>query len=106
VMFNQMPELQKHIEGHQHMFRVDDIRTLYEQHKANGAPIVQELANKPWGMSEYVVRDPNGYHLRFGGVEIFEKKKTATDVLPAHIRIESRAPTIEQAPSGLRASPQ
>ena len=96
VMFNQMPQLQARVEGHQHMFRVDDIRPLYERHKSAGATIVHELENKPWGMSEYVVRDPNGYHLRFGGVEIYHRKSTATDVMPSHIRIEKRTPTLDE----------
>src|SRR2546421_1188451 len=43
VMFNQMPELQAKVEGHQHMFRVDDIQNLYEKHKAAGAPIIHAL---------------------------------------------------------------
>lgn len=42
---------------------IDDI---YEKHKANGANIVSEIEDKPWGLREYTVEDPNGYHLRFG----------------------------------------
>src|SRR5256885_4539927 len=96
VMFNLLPDLQAKVEGHQHMFRVDDIKTIYEKHKAAGAPIIHALENKPWGMSEYVVRDPNGYHLRFGGVEIYHRKSTATDVMPSYIRVEKRSPTIDE----------
>src|SRR3954451_6080577 len=47
-------------------------------------------------MSEYVVRDPNGYHLRFGGAEIYQRKSTATDVMPPHVAIEKRTPTIQE----------
>ena len=70
VMFCQQPELAAKVEGLMHMFRVDDIRPMYEKHKAAGALIIDDLENKPWGMSEYVVRDPSGYHLRFAGVQI------------------------------------
>jgi GNAT superfamily N-acetyltransferase/uncharacterized glyoxalase superfamily protein PhnB len=96
VMFCFMPHMHGKIEGLMHMFRVEDIQSLYAKHKAAGAPIIAELANKPWGMSEYVVRDPNGYHLRFGGAEIYHPKATATDAMPTYVRIEKRTPTIEQ----------
>src|SRR5205807_641885 len=90
------PQMQGKTEGLMHMFRVDDTRASYERHKAAGAPIIRELENKPWGLSEYVVRDPNGYHLRFGGPEIYQRKPTATEALPAHIRIERRTPTLDE----------
>src|SRR6185436_16421082 len=34
----------------------------------------------------------NGYHLRFCGPLAYERPKSATDVLPPHIRIEKRTP--------------
>ena len=47
-------------------------------------------------MSEYVVRDPNGYHLRFGGPELYERKGTAAESMPPHIRIERRTPALDE----------
>ncbi len=38
---------------------------MYQAHRANGARIVSELEDKPWGLREYTIEDPNGYHLRF-----------------------------------------
>src|SRR5262245_17509122 len=64
IMFCLQPKMQGKTDGLMHMFRVEDVRGLYERHKAAGAPIFSELANKPWGMAEYSVVDPNGYHLR------------------------------------------
>jgi ribosomal protein S18 acetylase RimI-like enzyme len=95
LMFCLQPKMQGKTDGLMHFFRVDDVRGLYERHKAAGAPIFSELENKPWGLAEYVVLDPNGYHLRFAGPEIYERRKTATEVLPSHIRIEKRTPTYE-----------
>jgi ribosomal protein S18 acetylase RimI-like enzyme len=95
ILFGKHPELRCKIEGHQHMFRVDDVRGLYEKHKAAGAPIVSDIGNKPWGQCEYTVRDINGYHLRFVGPSVYERPKTATDLLPPHIRIEKRTPTVD-----------
>ncbi len=96
VLFSLQPGMKGKTEGLQHMFRVDDIRSLYEKHKSAGAPIIEELSNKPWGISEYVVRDPNGYHLRFAGPEIYERPATALDSIPPHIRIETRPATLDE----------
>jgi uncharacterized glyoxalase superfamily protein PhnB len=43
---------------------VSEIESVYEQHLANGAEIVEELSARPWGALQYVVRDPNGYWLK------------------------------------------
>lgn len=70
VMFCRQPELAARIEGHQHAIFLSGVDQLYELHKKNGAAIISPLENKPWGLREYMVRDLNGYHLRFGeGIE-------------------------------------
>ena len=61
LMFSKRPELAEGSPGHQHFFRVQNVRALYDRHKSMGAPIVHALANRPWGLSEYVIRDPDGY---------------------------------------------
>ena len=66
IMFHLDPELAKHVEGHQHYFHVKGVGDLYARHQQNGVEIISPLERKPWGMREYTVRDPNGYHLRFG----------------------------------------
>jgi uncharacterized glyoxalase superfamily protein PhnB len=43
---------------------VSDIDSVYAQHRANGADIAEELTARPWGARQYVVREPNGYHLK------------------------------------------
>ncbi len=93
VMFNQQPDLAAKIEGHQHHFWVDDLDGLHARHIAAGAPIIEPIGNRPWGLREYTVRDPNGYHLRFSGPTTYVKPATALDTMPAYIRIESRLPT-------------
>jgi uncharacterized glyoxalase superfamily protein PhnB len=45
---------------------VHDVDALYARHQQNGVMIISPLEKKPWGMREYTVQDPNGYHLRFG----------------------------------------
>ncbi len=43
---------------------VNDIDSVYRQHRANGAEIEEELGERPWGARQYVVREPNGYKLK------------------------------------------
>ncbi len=43
---------------------VTDIDSVYAQHRASRADITEELTARPWGVRQYVVREPNGYHLK------------------------------------------
>jgi catechol 2,3-dioxygenase-like lactoylglutathione lyase family enzyme len=43
---------------------VRDIDNVYEEHKARGAKIVEEISNRPWDARQYVIEDPNGYYLK------------------------------------------
>ena len=45
---------------------VDDIDELYREFVAKGVSLVQELADKPWGMREFGVRTPDGHRIMFG----------------------------------------
>jgi uncharacterized glyoxalase superfamily protein PhnB len=96
VMFCQQPLIAEHVEGHMHWFWVEDVNGLHAQHVAAGAKVVAELGNRPWGVREYAVRDPNGYHLRFAGPLTFEKPATALSQMPDFIRIDQRLPTVEE----------
>jgi uncharacterized glyoxalase superfamily protein PhnB len=44
---------------------VENIDVAYEEHKSRGAKIVEAIADRPWDARQYVVEDPNGYHLKF-----------------------------------------
>ena len=96
VMFNQQPELASKIEGHQHHFFTELLDEQHAAHVAAGAPIIEPIANRPWGIREYTVRDPDGYHLRFSGPLKHEKPAGAKDSLPDTIVIEDRLPTLEE----------
>lgn len=43
---------------------VNNIESVYAQHCRNGADIAEELAERPWGVRQYTVREPNGYSLK------------------------------------------
>ncbi len=53
---------------------VNDIDSVYSQHRANHAEITEELATRPWGARQYVIREPNGYCLKVE--ESFEPEDT------------------------------
>lgn len=93
VMFSLQPELAAKVEGHQHYFGADDVAKLYARHIAAGARVISPLEKKPWGISEYTVRDITGYHLRFAG---HERLSTGSDTLPDYIAIESRKATMDE----------
>ncbi len=46
--------------------RVDDADGLAAIYRERGADIVDPLANRPWGVREFTLRDPSGHHFRIG----------------------------------------
>lgn len=67
IQFTLNPDLAEHAKGQQIYIAARQIRNLYALHRERGAEIVSALEAKPWSVSEYTVRDPNGYRLRFAG---------------------------------------
>ena len=59
------PPVAETAKGQQVMICVPGVDAMYERHKAKGANIISDIEDKPWGLREYIVEDPNGYHLRF-----------------------------------------
>ena len=45
---------------------VDEVDALHAQMKANGANVTQEPQDYPYGMRDFMVRDPDGNQLAFG----------------------------------------
>ncbi len=96
VCFCLQPELAGRVAGHQHAFMVSGIDRLYAEHRRRGADIIAALEAKPWGLREYVVRDPSGYHLRFGEGIATHATGATPKPLPASIRLVERLPTLEE----------
>jgi catechol 2,3-dioxygenase-like lactoylglutathione lyase family enzyme len=46
--------------------RVEDADALCEAYRERGAKIVEEISDRPWGMREFTVEDPNGHLFRIG----------------------------------------
>ena len=73
--------------------KVFELAELYQRHRANRVEIVDDLADRPWGVTEYVVRDLNGYHLRFTGAI---SRGDVKEPLPENFRVESGLPTANE----------
>ncbi len=46
--------------------RVDDVDGYYKRVKDNGASLLSEVADKPWGMREFGVKTPDGHRIMIG----------------------------------------
>jgi uncharacterized glyoxalase superfamily protein PhnB len=46
-------------------FLVDDVDLVYRAARAAGAEIVHDLGDRPYGLRDFILRDPHGYRLRF-----------------------------------------
>jgi catechol 2,3-dioxygenase-like lactoylglutathione lyase family enzyme len=44
---------------------VPDGDAIFEQHRLNGADIIELISDRPWGSRQYVIRNINGYLLKF-----------------------------------------
>lgn len=47
-------------------FPVGDADQLYEFHRAQGVEVAEPIADREYGLRDYVVRDLHGYYLSFG----------------------------------------
>lgn len=45
---------------------VDEIDSYHSFVAERGAEIIQELADKPWGLREFAIRTPDGHRINFG----------------------------------------
>ncbi|WP_322796955.1 VOC family protein [Tepidiforma sp.] len=46
-------------------FEADDLGALWRRVCEHGAPVIDELAARPWGQTEFTVEDPDGNWLTF-----------------------------------------
>jgi hypothetical protein len=44
---------------------LSDADTLFKEHLANGVEMIESIADRPWSVRQYVIKDINGYHLKF-----------------------------------------
>jgi GNAT superfamily N-acetyltransferase len=93
VQFSLNPKLATASKGNSLWIRVEHIEALYNFHQDKKADIVSPLQLRPWGMTEYIVQEVNGYYLHFSGIAESREKSAA---LPRTIRIVERRPSIKE----------
>ena len=42
-----------------------DADKVFKEHVENGAEVIESISDRPWGARQYVIKDVNGYHLKF-----------------------------------------
>ncbi len=47
---------------------VEDVDAVYRRAKEGAVEIVSEIGNRPYGLRDFIIRDPNGFRLRFASV--------------------------------------
>jgi GNAT superfamily N-acetyltransferase len=94
IQFTLNPDLAERSKGNSIWITVKNIERLLESHREKKAEIVMDLKYQPWGFLEYVVREINGYYLRFSARASEGREKSTA--LPPTIRIVSRKPTIKE----------
>ena len=91
IQFTLSPHLAEKSKENSIWVRVKNIDKLYASHREKEVEIVAPLEYKPWGFAEYVVKEINGYYLRFAAPGAPEREKSRD--LPGTIKIVSRKPT-------------
>jgi catechol 2,3-dioxygenase-like lactoylglutathione lyase family enzyme len=71
-------------------FDVGDPDALYDFHRANGLTVAQQLADRPWGMRDYTVRDLEGYALTFGRSRPSSEPELPIERVDVPVRLEKR----------------
>ncbi len=44
---------------------VDDVDAMYRRATDNGVTIVHHIGDRPYGLRDFIIRDPDGFRLRF-----------------------------------------
>ena len=44
---------------------LSDADASFRAHVSRGADVVEPISDRPWGARQYVIKDINGYHLKF-----------------------------------------
>jgi catechol 2,3-dioxygenase-like lactoylglutathione lyase family enzyme len=77
-------------------FVVDDADALYEFHTSNGVDVVEPIAEREYGLRDYMVRDPDGNLLGFGHYSYSFGEPLEIERVEMPIRIEKRQAALLQ----------
>jgi catechol 2,3-dioxygenase-like lactoylglutathione lyase family enzyme len=71
-------------------FVVGDADELYAFHRGNGVEVIEELDDRPYGLRDYMVRDPYGYVLGFGHYIYTMGEPIPIERVDVPVRLEKR----------------
>lgn len=94
VQFSHNPTLAAAQHGHSMWVRVRNIELLYQIHQNNQAEITMPLSKQIYGLTEYVIKDNNGYYITFAAPTNY--KKGRSEKLPDNVSILVKKPTVTQ----------
>ncbi|MDN5215058.1 VOC family protein [Fulvivirgaceae bacterium BMA12] len=57
--------IQKEVFSPEIFIWITEADKLYQEHTNKGAEIIDAISDRPWGARQYVVKEINGYHLKF-----------------------------------------
>jgi catechol 2,3-dioxygenase-like lactoylglutathione lyase family enzyme len=77
-------------------FLVGDADQLYEFHRANGVEIAEPIADRQYGIRDYVVRDLHGYYLVFGHHLLNAGPPITIERVDVPVRLEKRLAALLQ----------
>jgi catechol 2,3-dioxygenase-like lactoylglutathione lyase family enzyme len=72
------------------LFMVGDADALYEFQRANGVEVVEEIADREYGIRDYAVKDLYGYRLVFGHYIYSVGPKIRIERVDVPVRLEKR----------------
>ena len=72
------------------VFMVSDADALYGFHRANGLEVVEEIADREYGIRDYAVKDLYGYRLVFGHYIYSVGPKIRIERVDVPVRLEKR----------------
>lgn len=62
---NLVKAIQKEVLSPEIFIWITEADKLYQAHANKGAEIIESISDRPWGSRQYVVKEINGYHLKF-----------------------------------------
>lgn len=94
IQFFNNAELAAASKGNSIWIRLQHIKLLYHFHQQKNAEIVAPLAVQPWGMTQYTIREINGYLLHFAAAT--ESREKSAMRLSKNVKIVERKPTAKE----------
>lgn len=93
IQFTLYPELASRSQGNNIWIRTKNLQALHEMHAKKNI-VVSHPEDKPWGFTQYVVKDNNGYYLHFA--ESTPHKMHSRKTMADTVRIVERRPTVSE----------